>query len=193
MFNVAAAGEYDTETYLKVVLLLAVFDANCLVVGAAVFCAPGAREPQSGLLSADALPAGNGDAAVPIPVCGYSHALQRADRAPDQRLPEGAALLCLLKPASHNSKAGLTCIAAALQSKQCSGHINCWMARQMTDNAGLRAVISKAQVIDELENTLPGWVKRQHCMFPNYIHVLKARALPHCCASFQALMPPPCY
>ena len=47
----------------------------------------------------------------------------------------------------------------------------------MTDNAGLRAVISKAQVIDELENTLPGWVKRQHCMFPNYIHVLKVRAL----------------
>ena len=56
----------------------------------------------------------------------------------------------------------------------------------MTDNAGLRAVISKAQVIDELENTLPGWVKRQHCMFPNYIHVLKVRALPHCCALFPS-------
>ena len=45
----------------------------------------------------------------------------------------------------------------------------------MTDNAGLRGVISKAQVIDELENTLPGWVKRNPIMFPAYIHVLKVR------------------
>ena len=50
----------------------------------------------------------------------------------------------------------------------------------MTDNAGLRAVISKALVIDELENTLPGWVKRKHYMFPNYIHVLKVGVPPHC-------------
>ncbi|KAK9839401.1 hypothetical protein WJX81_000001 [Elliptochloris bilobata] len=48
-------------------------------------------------------------------------------------------------------------------------------SQKMTDNAGLRAVISKAQVIDELENTLPGWVKRQHCMFPAFIHVLKEK------------------
>jgi hypothetical protein len=46
----------------------------------------------------------------------------------------------------------------------------------MTDNAGLRAVISKAQVIDEQESTLPGWVKRHHVMYPAYVHVLKARA-----------------
>lgn len=44
---------------------------------------------------------------------------------------------------------------------------------QMTDNSGLRAMISKAQVIDELENTLPSWVKRQKSLYPNYIHVLK--------------------
>jgi hypothetical protein len=50
----------------------------------------------------------------------------------------------------------------------------------MTDNAGLRAVISKAQVIDELESTLPGWVKRHHVMYPAYVHVLKARASPSC-------------
>lgn len=55
-----------------------------------------------------------------------------------------------------------------------SVHAICFLWRsQMTDNAGLRAVISKAQVIDELENTLPGWVKRQPTMFPAYIHVLK--------------------
>ena len=60
----------------------------------------------------------------------------------------------------------------------------------MTDNAGLRAVISKAQVIDELENTLPGWVKRRHYMFPNYIHVLKARALLRWpCSAWTALVP----
>lgn len=50
----------------------------------------------------------------------------------------------------------------------------------MTDNAGLRAVISKAQVIDELESTLPGWVKRHHVMYPAYVHVLKARASLRC-------------
>ncbi|CAL8463282.1 g2816 [Coccomyxa elongata] len=46
---------------------------------------------------------------------------------------------------------------------------------KMTENAGLRAVVSKAQIIDELENTLPGWLKRQggNRWYPYYIHMLK--------------------
>ncbi len=49
------------------------------------------------------------------------------------------------------------------------------MAGQMTENAGLRAVVSKAQIIDELENTLPGWLKRQggNRWYPYYVHILK--------------------
>lgn len=45
----------------------------------------------------------------------------------------------------------------------------------MTENAGLRAIVSKAQIIDELENTIPGWLKRQggNRWYPLYIHVLK--------------------
>lgn len=45
----------------------------------------------------------------------------------------------------------------------------------MTENAGLRAVVSKAEIIDELENTLPGWLKRQggNRWYPYYIHMLK--------------------
>jgi hypothetical protein len=47
----------------------------------------------------------------------------------------------------------------------------------MTENAGLRAVVSKAQIIDELENTLPTWLMRKggNRWFPAYIHVLKVR------------------
>ncbi len=47
----------------------------------------------------------------------------------------------------------------------------------MTENAGLRAILSKAQIIDELENTLPSWLKRQggNRWYPNYIHILKVR------------------
>jgi hypothetical protein len=48
----------------------------------------------------------------------------------------------------------------------------------MTENAGLRAVVSKAQIIDELEDSLPGWVKRSGApkWYPPFVHVLKARA-----------------
>ena len=113
MFNVAAAGEYDTETYLKVGLLLVngtqllsswrwcVWPTNCL-------------DPQSGLFSADALPAGNGNAAMHVPVCGDRHAFQRADRPPDQRIPKGVPYLCLVQTCFPSYRMGLTCMAAAL-------------------------------------------------------------------------------
>jgi hypothetical protein len=54
----------------------------------------------------------------------------------------------------------------------------------MTENAGLRAILSKAQITDELENTLPGWLKRQggNRWYPAYIHILKVRRMPMCCA-----------
>ncbi|KAK9917231.1 hypothetical protein WJX75_002125 [Coccomyxa subellipsoidea] len=47
--------------------------------------------------------------------------------------------------------------------------------QKMTENAGLRAILSKAQITDELENTLPGWLKRQggNRWYPAYIHILK--------------------
>lgn len=46
---------------------------------------------------------------------------------------------------------------------------------QVTENAGLRTVVSKAQIIDELENTLPGWLKSRggNRWYPPYIHILK--------------------
>ena len=50
----------------------------------------------------------------------------------------------------------------------------------MTEHAGLRAVISKAQIIDELEDGLPSWAKRLggDDWYPPYIHVLKVRIKP---------------
>ena len=49
---------------------------------------------------------------------------------------------------------------------------------QMTEHAGLRAVISKAQIIDELEDGLPSWAKRLGgtAWYPSYVHVLKVRS-----------------
>lgn len=52
----------------------------------------------------------------------------------------------------------------------------CTFGLQMTENAGLRAVVSKAQIIDELEDSLPSWVKRSAAArwYPPFVHVLKA-------------------
>ncbi len=41
---------------------------------------------------------------------------------------------------------------------------------------GLRWLYSKAQIIDELEATLPSWIKRKW-WFPPFVHVLKVCAL----------------
>lgn len=49
----------------------------------------------------------------------------------------------------------------------------------MTEHADLRAVISKAQIIDELEDGLPSWAKRWGgtAWYPPYVHVVKVRPL----------------
>ncbi|KAL4440082.1 hypothetical protein ABPG75_003083 [Micractinium tetrahymenae] len=45
---------------------------------------------------------------------------------------------------------------------------------KVTENEGLRMLLSKAQAIDELESTIPGWIERLFPgLYPHYLHVLR--------------------
>lgn len=45
---------------------------------------------------------------------------------------------------------------------------------RVTANEGIRLLLSKAQVIDELEATVPRWIERRFCeLFPPFLHVLR--------------------
>lgn len=45
---------------------------------------------------------------------------------------------------------------------------------KITENEGLRMLLSKAQAIDELEATIPSWVERLFPgLYPHYLHVLR--------------------
>lgn len=47
-------------------------------------------------------------------------------------------------------------------------------APQVKENEGLNFLCSKAEVIDELETTVPDWVKKRNPgWYPAYVHVLK--------------------
>lgn len=47
-----------------------------------------------------------------------------------------------------------------------------WM--QVKENEGLNFLCSKAEVIDELETTVPDWVKAKNPgWYPAYVHILK--------------------
>ena len=44
----------------------------------------------------------------------------------------------------------------------------------MKENEGLRFLCSKAEVIDEIESTVPEWVKKRNPgWYPAFVHVLK--------------------
>ncbi|KAL4438682.1 hypothetical protein ABPG77_006286 [Micractinium sp. CCAP 211/92] len=45
---------------------------------------------------------------------------------------------------------------------------------KVTENEGLRMLLSKAQAIDELESSIPGWIERLFPgLYPRYLHVLR--------------------
>jgi hypothetical protein len=43
---------------------------------------------------------------------------------------------------------------------------------QVSEEEGLRFLMSKAAIIDELESTLPGWARRGPQWYPSYVHLL---------------------
>ena len=54
-----------------------------------------------------------------------------------------------------------------------------------TEHEDLKLLLSKAQVIDELESTLPKWVERlMPDAFPAYVHVLRVCCALRCVACF---------
>ncbi len=51
-------------------------------------------------------------------------------------------------------------------------------ASQAKENEGLRFLTSKAGVIDELEYTMPRWLKRRNPgWYPPYVHILRVSFL----------------
>ena len=69
---------------------------------------------------------------------------------------------------------------------------------QVKENEGLRFLCSKAEVIDEIETTVPQWVKdRNPGWYPAYVHVLKVHTQPtaavaSCCQGGCACVLPTC-
>ena len=60
---------------------------------------------------------------------------------------------------------------------------------QANDDDGTKYLCSKAQLIDELEASLPGWVRRP-AWYPQFVHLLKVRpglTVAACCSHFSVL------
>jgi hypothetical protein len=53
------------------------------------------------------------------------------------------------------------------------------LARQANDDDGTKYLCSKAQLIDELEASLPGWVRRP-AWYPQFVCLLKVGAAVGC-------------
>ncbi len=80
-------------------------------------------------------------------------------------------------------------IPPSVNELQCWPHINCWLPAQFaatvplmlaptplqaTKNEDLKLLLSKAEIIDELEATIPKFVERRLPRFyPAYVHVLR--------------------
>jgi len=62
--------------------------------------------------------------------------------------------------------------------KHCNLSFSVASASQAKENEGLRFLTSKAGVIDELEYTMPRWLKRRNPgWYPPYVHILRVSFL----------------